>query len=166
MLAMTGADGVGLFRTEFQFLVSATLPARERQTRLYRDVLDSAGDKPVVFRTVDIGGDKAVPYLTSEALEREENPAMGWRALRVALERGGLLKVQARSLLEAAAGRTLNVMFPMVTEPWEFDAAKAMFDSQVAWLKGQRKLLPEAIRYARKDFGFPYDGFPWEDASG
>ncbi|MEY4473657.1 MAG: phosphoenolpyruvate--protein phosphotransferase [Pseudomonadota bacterium] len=146
-LSLTGADGVGLFRTEFQFLVSATLPARERQTRLYRDVLDSAGDKPVVFRTVDIGGDKVLPYLRHNDGEHEENPAMGWRALRVALEREGLLKVQARSLLEAAAGRTLNVMFPMVTEPWEFDAARAVFESQRAYLKGQKKLLPEAIRY-------------------
>ena len=147
MLAMTGADGVGLFRTEFQFLVSATLPARERQTRLYRDVLDAAGDKPVVFRTVDIGGDKAVPYLTSEHVEREENPAMGWRALRLALEREALLKAQARSLLEAAAGRSLNVMFPMVSEPWEFDAAKQVFDEQLVYLKTRRKQLPEAIRY-------------------
>ncbi|HEU4820767.1 MAG TPA: phosphoenolpyruvate--protein phosphotransferase [Qipengyuania sp.] len=147
MLAMTGADGVGLFRTEFQFLVSATLPQRERQTRLYRDVLDAAGDKPVVFRTVDIGGDKAVPYLTSEVVEREENPAMGWRALRLALDREGLLKAQARSLLEASAGRGLNVMFPMVSEPWEFDAAKQVFVDQLEYLKTRRRQLPEAIRY-------------------
>ncbi|MDE2435874.1 MAG: peptidase, partial [Sphingomonadales bacterium] len=146
-LSLTGADGVGLFRTEFQFLVSATLPQRERQTRLYRDVLDAAGDRPVVFRTVDIGGDKVLPYLRHNDGEQEENPAMGWRALRVALERNGLLKVQARALLEAAAGRTLNVMFPMVSEPWEFDAARAVFEDQVRFLKGQKKLLPEAIRY-------------------
>jgi phosphotransferase system enzyme I (PtsP) len=147
MLNLTGADGIGLFRTEFQFLVSATLPARERQTRLYRDVLDAAGDRPVVFRTVDIGGDKVLPYLRHNDGETEENPAMGWRALRVALEREGLLKVQARALLEAAGGRTLNVMFPMVTEPWEFDAARAVFDSQLAFLKRQKKLLPDSIRY-------------------
>ena len=146
-LAQTGADGVGLFRTEFQFLVSATLPARERQTRLYRDVLDIAGDRPVVFRTVDIGGDKVLPYLRHNNGEHEENPAMGWRALRVALERDGLLKVQARALLEAAAGRTLNVMFPMVSEPWEFDAAQAVFESQRKYLKGLKKPLPEVIRY-------------------
>jgi phosphotransferase system, enzyme I, PtsP len=146
-LALTGADGVGLFRTEFQFLVSATLPARERQTRLYRDVLDMAGDKPVVFRTVDIGGDKVLPYLRHNDGEHEENPAMGWRAIRVALEREGLLKVQARSLLEAAAGRTLNVMFPMISEPWEFDAAREVFENQRKVLKSQKKLLPEAIRY-------------------
>ena len=146
-LAQTGADGVGLFRTEFQFLVSATLPARERQTRLYRDVLDIAGDRPVVFRTVDIGGDKVLPYLRHNNGEHEENPAMGWRALRVALERDGLLKVQARALLEAAAGRTLNVMFPMVSEPWEFDAAREVFESQRKYLKGLKKPLPEVIRY-------------------
>ena len=146
-LAQTGADGVGLFRTEFQFLVSATLPARERQTRLYRDVLDIAGDRPVVFRTGDIGGDKVLPYLRHNNGEHEENPAMGWRALRVALEREGLLKVQARALLEAAAGRTLNVMFPMVSEPWEFDAAREVFESQRKYLKGLKKSLPEVIRY-------------------
>jgi len=146
-LKLVGADGIGLFRTEFQFLVSATLPQRERQTRLYRDVLDTAGDKPVIFRTVDIGGDKAVPYLDSAEAEADENPAMGWRALRLSLERGGLLKVQARSLIEAAAGRQLYVMFPMVSEPWEFDAAKAVFDQQLAYLKGQKRLLPDAIRF-------------------
>ena len=147
LLALTGADGIGLFRTEFQFLVSATMPQRERQTRLYRDVLETAGEKPVVFRTVDIGGDKTLPYLRHNDGEREENPAMGWRALRVALEREGLLKVQARALIEAAGGRTLNVMFPMVTEPWEFDAAKAVFDGQLAFLRKRKKLLPEVIRY-------------------
>ena len=146
-LNLTGADGIGLFRTEFQFLVSATLPSRERQTRLYRDVLDAAGDKPVVFRTVDIGGDKILPYLRHNDGEQEENPAMGWRALRVALDREGLMKVQARALLEAAAGRTLNVMFPMVSEPWEFDAAREVFEKQRAFLKSQKKMLPEAIRY-------------------
>lgn len=146
-LAASGADGVGLFRTEFQFLVSATLPQRERQTKLYRDVLEAAGDKPVIFRTVDIGGDKAVPYLASAEAEQDENPAMGWRALRLALEREGLLKVQARSLLEASAGRPLYVMFPMVSEPWEFDAAKAVFEDQLAFLRGKKKMIPDAIHY-------------------
>ena len=146
-LAMSGADGVGLFRTEFQFLVSSTLPQRDRQTRLYKDVLDAAAGKPVIFRTVDIGGDKAVPYLSSAIAEHDENPALGWRALRLALEREGLMKSQARSLLEAAAGRTLNVMFPMVSEPWEFDTAKLVFDEQLDWLRKQRKPLPEEIRF-------------------
>lgn len=147
MLTMTGADGIGLFRTEFQFLVSATLPQRERQLRLYRDVLDAAGDKPVIFRTVDIGGDKSVPYLASDVSEHDENPAMGWRALRLALTREGLMKAQARALLEAAAGRSLYVMFPMVSEVWEFDAAKQVFEEQHAFLRSKKKMVPEHMRY-------------------
>ena len=146
-LDLTGARGIGLFRTEFQFLVSATLPSRDRQQRLYRDVLDAAGDRPVIFRTVDIGGDKALPYMNVEGSAHEENPAMGWRALRLALEREGLLKVQARALMEAAAGRTLNVMFPMVSEPWEYEAARSLFVAQRAWLASHNKKLPVAIRY-------------------
>ena len=143
---MTGADGIGLFRTEFQFLVSATLPQRERQQRLYRDVMDTAGDKPVIFRTVDIGGDKALPYMTIDDAG-EENPAMGWRALRLALDRDGLMKAQARALLEAAAGRTLNVMFPMVSEVWEYDQARDLFEAQRRWLQGRGRMGPAAVRY-------------------
>ena len=120
---MSGAEGIGLFRTEFQFLVSATLPGRDRQLRLYTRVLDSVGDRPVVFRTVDIGGDKALPYLTDDAEEQAENPAMGWRALRLSLDRSTLMKAQARALIEASAGRVLRVMFPMVSEPWELEEA-------------------------------------------
>lgn len=146
-LDLTGADGIGLFRTEFQFLVSATLPKRESQRRLYRDVLEAAGERPVIFRTVDIGGDKALPYLDHDENGDEENPAMGWRALRLALDREGLMKVQARALLEAAAGRTLHVMFPMVSEPWEFDAARTLFESQRAWLEGRGHKLPLHVRY-------------------
>ena len=145
-LDVTGADGIGLFRTEFQFLVSATLPQRERQQRLYREVMEAAGDRPVVFRTVDIGGDKALPYLNHDDAE-EENPAMGWRALRLALERDGLMKAQARALLEAAAGRTLNVMFPMVSEAWEFDEARALFERQREWIASRGRRLPAEVRY-------------------
>ncbi len=145
-LDATGADGIGLFRTEFQFLVSATLPKREAQQRLYRAVLDAAGKKPVIFRTVDVGGDKSLPYLDTSP-QAEENPAMGWRALRLALDRGGLMKSQARALLEAAAGRELQVMFPMVSEPWEYDEAKALIEAERAWLGERRKALPKKILY-------------------
>ncbi|RVT41768.1 phosphoenolpyruvate--protein phosphotransferase [Sphingobium algorifonticola] len=145
-LDVTGADGIGLFRTEFQFLVSATMPQRERQQRLYKDVLDAAGDRPVIFRTVDIGGDKALPYMRHDE-DTEENPAMGWRALRLALDRDGLMKAQARALLEAAAGRTLYVMFPLISEPWEFDAARALIEKQREWLIRQRKAVPVVVRY-------------------
>lgn len=144
-LDATGADGIGLFRTEFQFLVSATLPRRERQQALYASVLAAAGPRPVVFRTVDIGGDKTVPYLGGG--EDDENPAMGWRALRLALGRAGLMKVQARALLQAAAGQRLNVMFPMVSEPWEFAEARSLVEAQAALLARAGHPLPSTVRY-------------------
>jgi phosphotransferase system enzyme I (PtsP) len=146
-LNAVGADGIGLFRTEFQFLVSASLPSRESQQQLYKSVLDAAAGKPVIFRTVDIGGDKALPYLDVGDGETEENPAMGWRALRLALDRDGLMKAQARALLEAGAGRELNIMFPMVSEPWEFDAAREIVERQRGWLAGRRKAMPAKINY-------------------
>jgi phosphotransferase system enzyme I (PtsP) len=143
---MTGADGIGLFRTEFQFLVSATLPGRERQQRLYTKVLESAGDRPVVFRTVDIGGDKALPYLT-DVHDEAENPAMGWRALRLSLERTTLMKAQARALIEASGGKVLRVMFPMVSEPWEYEEARALFEDQVAWARKAHRKVPSRIEF-------------------
>ncbi len=145
-LELTGADGIGLFRTEFQFLVSATLPGRERQQRLYAKVLDAAGDRPVVFRTVDIGGDKALPYI-ADVKDESENPAMGWRALRLSLDRSTLMKAQARALLEASAGRVLRVMFPMISEPWEYEDAKQLFEEQVAWARSTNRPLPSRIEF-------------------
>ncbi|MDQ3078092.1 MAG: phosphoenolpyruvate--protein phosphotransferase [Pseudomonadota bacterium] len=144
-LEASGAEGIGLFRTEFQFLISATLPGRESQQRLYRSVLDAAGDKPVVFRTVDIGGDKALPYLDEK--DEAENPAMGWRALRLSLSRSALMKAQARALIEAADGRVLRVMFPMISEPWEYEEARALFEEQLAWSQANRRPTPARIEY-------------------
>jgi phosphotransferase system enzyme I (PtsP) len=109
-------------------------------------VLDAAGDKPVVFRTVDIGGDKALPYLTDEK-DEAENPAMGWRALRLSLERTTLMKAQARALIEASKGRVLRVMFPMVSEPWEYEEARALFEEQLSWSKRAKKPVPTAIEF-------------------
>jgi phosphotransferase system enzyme I (PtsP) len=146
-LAMSGADGIGLFRTEFQFLVSATLPGRDRQQRLYTKVLEAAGERPVVFRTVDIGGDKALPYLTDEAEEHAENPAMGWRALRLSLDRTTLMKAQARALIEASGGKVLRVMFPMVSEPWEYEEARALFEEQVEWSRKAHRPRPSRIEF-------------------
>jgi phosphotransferase system enzyme I (PtsP) len=145
-LPMTGADGIGLFRTEFQFLISATMPGRDRQVRLYTKVLEAAGDRPVVFRTVDIGGDKALPYL-SDVHDEAENPAMGWRALRLSLDRATLMKAQARSLIEAAGGKILRVMFPMVSEPWEYEEARALFEEQVEWARNSHRKLPSRIEF-------------------
>jgi phosphotransferase system enzyme I (PtsP) len=146
-LNMSGADGIGLFRTEFQFLVSATLPGRERQLRLYTKVLQAAGSKPVVFRTVDIGGDKALPYLSDDSEEKAENPAMGWRALRLSLERSTLMRAQARALIEASGGKTLRIMFPMISEPWEYEEARALFEEQVEWARRARRKLPKQILF-------------------
>ena len=146
-LPMTGADGIGLFRTEFQFLVSATLPGRDRQLRLYTKVLEAAGDRPVVFRTVDIGGDKALPYLTDEAEEHAENPSMGWRALRLSLDRSTLMKAQARALIEASAGKVLRVMFPMISEPWEYEEARTLFEEQVEWARKSHRKLPKRVEF-------------------
>jgi phosphotransferase system, enzyme I, PtsP len=146
-LPMTGADGIGLFRTEFQFLVSATLPGRDRQQRLYAKVLEAAGDRPVVFRTVDIGGDKALPYITDDVEEHAENPAMGWRALRLSLDRSTLMKAQARALIDASAGKPLRVMFPMISEPWEYEEARALFEEQVAWARKARRKMPTRIEF-------------------
>lgn len=129
-LGASGADGVGLFRTEFQFLVSETLPRVGEQIDLYRSVLEKAGDRPVIFRTVDLGGDKMLPNLNRE---REENPALGWRSLRFALDSRGLFRRQLRALVRASAGRPLSVMFPMVTIPEEFFEAKALLLEEVDW---------------------------------
>jgi phosphotransferase system enzyme I (PtsP) len=145
-LDMTGADGIGLFRTEFQFLVSATLPGRDRQQRLYRKVIDAAGDRPVVFRTLDIGGDKALPYLADDR-DQAENPAMGWRALRLSLDRSTLMRAQARALIEAADGRVLRVMFPMVSEPWEYEEARGLLEQQVECARDNNRALPRRIEY-------------------
>ena len=112
-LAEAGAEGIGLFRTELQFMIAATMPKLSEQKALYGAVLDAAGDRPVTFRTLDIGGDKVLPYLRTA---QEENPAMGWRAIRLGLDRPGLLRMQLRALLQAAAGRELRIMLPMVTE--------------------------------------------------
>ena len=142
-LDSTGAEGIGLYRTELQFMVRATMPNIAAQTNFYTRVLDHAGDRPVVFRTLDIGGDKMLPYLVRSD---EQNPAMGWRALRLALDRPVLLRMQLRALLRAAAGRNLNVMFPMVAEVSEFAAARELLERERRRLQRLGERLPAAIR--------------------
>ncbi len=142
-LDATGADGIGLYRTELQFMVRATLPQVRQQAEIYGRILDAAGDRPVVFRTLDVGGDKILPYLTR--YDDEQNPAMGWRAIRLALDRPVLLRMQFRALLKAAAGRNLRLMFPMIAEVAEFDAARAILDKEIARLERLGKTLPQQI---------------------
>ena len=138
----TGAAGIGLFRTELQFMVSPSLPRTSEQLALYRSVLDAAGDKPVTFRTLDIGGDKTLPYMDTII---EENPALGWRAIRLGLDRPGLLRGQIRALLRAGSGRALRIMFPMVTEVAEFDQAKTMIERELTYLRQHGHTLPERV---------------------
>ena len=142
-LAETGADGIGLFRTELQFMVAATLPRTGEQLGLYRAVLDAADGKPVTFRTLDIGGDKVLPYM--RALE-EENPALGWRAIRVGLDRPALLRIQLRALLHAAAGRDLRLMFPMVSAVEEFDSARKLVERELTHLRRHGHKLPDKVQ--------------------
>ena len=142
-LAETGAHGIGLFRTELQFMVGSAFPRLGDQTELYKAVMDAAGDKPVVFRTLDIGGDKALPYLD---IEPEENPALGWRAIRIALDRPALLRYQSRALLQAAGGRPLSIMFPMISDVSEFIAARAVVEKELQRLRDLRRAVPECLR--------------------
>ena len=141
-LSESGAAGIGLFRTELQFMVAASFPRTSEQLSLYRSVLDIAGTRPVTFRTLDIGGDKMLPYM--RAVD-EENPALGWRAIRLGLDRPGLLRSQIRALLKAAAGRELRVMFPMIAAVEEFDQAKAMVEVELTHLRRHNHPLPEQV---------------------
>ena len=143
-LAEAGASGIGLFRTELQFMVASTFPRAEAQERLYRDVLDAARDKPVTFRTIDIGGDKVLPYFKNATTE--ENPALGWRAIRLTLDRPGLLRTQIRALLKAAGGRELRVMLPMVTELGEISRAREIIDKEVRHLSRFAHHLPTSLK--------------------
>ena len=142
-LSTTGAEGIGLFRTEFQFMVSEDLPRLDRQTALYAKVMDAAGDLPVIFRTLDLGGDKVLPYLETE---REENPALGWRAVRMGLDRPALLRMQLRALLAAAHGRELRIMFPLIATVDEFRAARDMVDLECDWALRRGRKLPTLLR--------------------
>lgn len=139
----TGADGIGLFRTELQFMVSARMPKANEQIGFYRTVLEAAQNKPVTFRTLDIGGDKILPYMRTG---EEENPALGWRAIRIGLDRPGLLRAQLRSMLKAAKDHDLRVMFPMVATVDEFDRVKAIVEREIHHLERYGHGLPKSIK--------------------
>jgi len=141
-IADTGAAGIGLFRTELQFMVAPNFPRTTEQYALYRSVLDAAGEKPVTFRTLDIGGDKVLPYMRNV---EEENPALGWRAIRLGLDRPGLLRTQLRALLRAAGSRALKIMFPMISTVEEFDQAKELVERELTHLRRHKHKLPAAV---------------------
>ena len=139
----TGADGVGLYRTEIPFMVRSSFPDVGEQTDIYRRVLDRAAGRPVIFRTLDIGGDKTLPYFSNG---EDENPAMGWRAIRISIDRPLMLREQIRAMLRAAAGRTLSMMFQMVAEVAEFDLARGLLDLEIVRARRRGHDLPKEIR--------------------
>jgi phosphotransferase system enzyme I (PtsP) len=127
-LENSGAEGVGLFRTELQFLLRNQMPRRSELSGIYSKVMDAAGNLPVVFRTLDIGSDKVLPYMTRVT---EPNPALGWRAIRVGLDKPGVLRMQLQAFLRGANGRPLTIMFPFVSLPNEFYAARQEMDKAI-----------------------------------
>jgi phosphotransferase system enzyme I (PtsP) len=141
-LSESGADGVGLFRTELMFMLSHSLPRLERQEQAYRALLAEAGEKPIVFRALDIGGDKVLPYLRQI---NEENPAIGWRAIRMSLDRPALFRTQIRALLMAGAGRELRIMIPMVSTATEMDTIREWIDKECALLAQKRIAAPKKL---------------------
>jgi phosphotransferase system enzyme I (PtsP) len=142
-LRATGAQGIGLFRTEIPLLARNAFPSVADQSAFYRRVYEEAEGRPVVFRTLDIGGDKVLPYL---AQEPEENPALGWRAIRIGLDRPGMLRQQLRALLRAAGGNELHIKFPMIAEVAEFDAARRVLDLEISRASAEGRGLPRAIK--------------------
>jgi phosphotransferase system enzyme I (PtsP) len=141
-LEESGAEGIGLFRTELQFMIASTLPKLTEQSAFYASVMAAVGDRPLTFRTLDIGGDKVLPYMRTA---EEENPAMGWRAIRLGLDRPGLLGTQLRALMRAAGGRELRVMLPMVTELDEVRRTRAMIDRELAHMERHGRPQPSRV---------------------
>ncbi len=141
-LTGSGAEGVGLFRTELQFLIRAHVPKRSELAAIYSSVLDAAKGKRVAFRTLDIGSDKVLPYMKRV---EEPNPAMGWRAIRVGLDKPGVMRMQLQALIRAAGGRPLTVMFPFVAEVDEFRRARQMLMDEIGRERALGHALPESL---------------------
>ena len=137
-----GAEAIGLYRTEFLYMDSAELPSEEDQFQAYKTVLEGMNNKPVVVRTMDIGGDKHLPYLP---LPEEMNPFLGYRAIRISLDRQDIFRTQLRALLRASAFGKLCIMFPMIATLQEFRQAKAILQEEM------QKLKADGIAYDEKD---------------
>ncbi len=143
-LVESGAEGIGLFRTELQFMIASTMPKMEEQEAFYRNVIKQAAGKPVTFRTLDIGGDKVVPYFRAA---EEENPALGWRAIRLSLDRPGLLRTQLRAMLRASAGQELRIMLPMVTEVSELRTVRGLLQKEIQRQAKVGEQLPRKLQF-------------------
>ncbi|WP_439872350.1 phosphoenolpyruvate--protein phosphotransferase [Rhizobium leguminosarum] len=143
-LSESGAEGIGLFRTELQFMIASTMPKADEQEQFYRNVIKQAAGRTVTFRTLDIGGDKVVPYFRGH---EEENPALGWRAIRLSLDRPGLLRTQLRALLKASADTELKLMVPMVTEVSELKMVRELLQKEVQHLSRFGHGLPRKLQF-------------------
>jgi len=141
-LGESGASGVGLYRTELLFMVRSALPRRDEQAEIYGRIIDAANGKRLVFRTLDIGSDKVLSYIKREP---EENPALGWRAVRLALDRRQMMRMQAQALLRGAGARPLTVMFPFVATEDEFRAAKDILLTEMELLRERGRPTPTSI---------------------
>ena len=139
-----GAHSIGLFRTELQFMLASRFPRRQAQEALYRSALEAAGDRFITFRTLDIGGDKVLPYMKAE---QEENPALGWRAMRMVLDRPALLRAQLRAMICAAEGRALRIMAPMVSTMEEFRAAREHLKCELAFCARVGRAPPSSVEF-------------------
>jgi phosphotransferase system enzyme I (PtsP) len=142
-LETTGADGIGLYRTELAFMARNKFPDVAAQTELYVRAREICGEKPVVFRTLDVGSDKHLSYWN---FPHEGNPAMGWRSIRMVLDRPMVLRNQLRALVRSAKGRPLHIMFPMIAEVAEFVDAKKLLDMELERAEALGQELPSQIR--------------------
>lgn len=138
----TKCDGIGLYRTEIPFMSSDIMPDVETQTGYYKTLMDKAGDKKVIFRSLDVGSDKLLPYWSNAG---EENPAIGWRSIRITLDRRAILRKQVRAFLRAAVGKELNVMFPMISNLAEFLEAKETLLIELDKEKRKSGLVPAKV---------------------
>ncbi len=139
----SGADGVGLYRTELQFMLATRFPRLAQQVRHYSQIIDQAKGKPVTFRTLDIGADKVLPYLRQP---KEENPALGWRSIRMALDRPALLRLQLRALMMSAEGQPMKIMFPMIADVEEYKRALDVVEIEKQHLLARGHRLPEPLK--------------------
>lgn len=137
-------EGVGLYRTEIPFMMRSTFPDVNVQTGFYQDVVEKAKGAPITFRTLDIGGDKAVPYMWRI---QDENPVLGWRAIRVALDKPAILRQQVRALIRATAGQELRLLFPMIADITEYHHARHHVEQEWARAEQTQERLPSSLSY-------------------
>lgn len=136
------ARGIGLFRTEIPFMLEEEYPDVATQIKIYKKIIHDAGGKPIIFRTLDIGGDKPLPYFE---LPKEQNPLMGWRAMRIGLDRPSLFRHQLRALIRASQGTKLCLMFPMISTISELETAKKYVELEIERERDLKKLIPSTL---------------------